>query len=64
MVCLKSVLTQVNPDDDVLEDALPTRSDSEHFKIHHVNDAAEKHAYLHSQHGMEDVFRFACSAGG
>ncbi len=47
--------TGVNLDNDVLEDALPT-SDSEHLELHHWNDAAEKHAYLHSQHGMEDVF--------
>jgi hypothetical protein len=52
---LGSGVPKVSPDDDVLEDALPT-SDSEHFEIHHVNDAAGKHAYLHSQHGMEDVF--------
>ncbi len=52
-----SGVAKVSLDNDVLEDALPTwSSDSEHFEIHHVNDAAEKHAYLHSQHGMEDVF--------
>ncbi|DBA88302.1 TPA: hypothetical protein ACH3X1_016539 [Trebouxia sp. C0004] len=50
-----SGVTKVSLDDDVLEDTLPT-SDSEQFEIHHVNDAAEKHAYLHSQHGLEDVF--------
>lgn len=50
-----SGVPKVSLDSGVLEDALPT-SDSEQFEIHHVNDAAEKHAYLHSQHGMEDVF--------
>jgi len=50
-----SGVPKVSLDSDVLEDALPT-SDSEQFEIHHVNDAAEKHVYLHSQHGMEDVF--------
>jgi len=58
-----SGVPKVSLDSGVLEDALPT-SDSEQFEIHHVNDAAEKHAYLHSQHGMEDVFWCTCCAGG
>ncbi|KAL0020347.1 hypothetical protein WJX79_000558 [Trebouxia sp. C0005] len=50
-----SGVPKVSHDNDVLEDALPI-SDTEQFEVHHVNEAAEKHAYLHSQHGMDDVF--------
>lgn len=52
---------QVADVDDVMENILPVNDSDvgieEQFETsHHVSSAAEKHAFLHSQHGLEDVF--------